>query len=285
MPVSFARLKSIKAPSGAQLRPTDWLLVEQSRIDQFAEATGDHQWIHVDPERAHSGSVRRHDRPRLPDAVAGESTSCRSWCRPKTCKMGINYGCDRVRFPSARCAAARACADARRSSVRSDVRGRRTGQDTRDASRARGRRQAGLRRRHPEPLLLSDGGQRSLCAKRSLSLTARTPIGKAFRGAFNDTEAPALSGHAVREAVRRAGVDGRRDRGPGARLRDAAGRAGLQHRAAARSSAGGCPETRRRHDDRPQVRVGTHGDRDRGQAGRGATAWSIVVPAASSRSA
>jgi acetyl-CoA C-acetyltransferase len=38
--------------------------------------------------------------------------------------------------------------------------------------------------------------------------TARTPIGKAFRGAFNDTEAPALSGHAVREAVRRAGIAG-----------------------------------------------------------------------------
>jgi len=37
--------------------------------------------------------------------------------------------------------------------------------------------------------------------------TARTPIGKSFRGAFNDTEAPVLSGHAVREAVRR-GVDG-----------------------------------------------------------------------------
>jgi acetyl-CoA C-acetyltransferase len=38
--------------------------------------------------------------------------------------------------------------------------------------------------------------------------TARTPIGKAYRGAFNDTDAPVLSGHAVREAVRRAGVDG-----------------------------------------------------------------------------
>jgi acetyl-CoA C-acetyltransferase len=38
--------------------------------------------------------------------------------------------------------------------------------------------------------------------------TARTPIGKAFRGAFNDTDAPVLSGHAVREAVRRAGIDG-----------------------------------------------------------------------------
>ncbi|MDD3446202.1 MAG: acetyl-CoA C-acyltransferase, partial [Zavarzinia sp.] len=37
--------------------------------------------------------------------------------------------------------------------------------------------------------------------------TARTPIGKAFRGAFNDTEAPALAGHVVAEAVRRAGID------------------------------------------------------------------------------
>ncbi|WP_372812059.1 beta-ketoacyl synthase N-terminal-like domain-containing protein, partial [Pseudoalteromonas nigrifaciens] len=38
--------------------------------------------------------------------------------------------------------------------------------------------------------------------------TARTPMGKAFRGAFNDTEAPALSGHAVEQAVKRAGIDG-----------------------------------------------------------------------------
>ena len=38
--------------------------------------------------------------------------------------------------------------------------------------------------------------------------TARTPIGKAYRGAFNDTDPAVLSGHAVREAVRRAGVDG-----------------------------------------------------------------------------
>ena len=37
--------------------------------------------------------------------------------------------------------------------------------------------------------------------------TARTPIGKAFRGAFNDTEAPALGGHVVRAAVERAGID------------------------------------------------------------------------------
>ena len=41
--------------SGQPLGQTGWLLIEQSRIKLFADATGDHQWIHVDPERARSG--------------------------------------------------------------------------------------------------------------------------------------------------------------------------------------------------------------------------------------
>lgn len=40
---------------GARMGPTDWLLIEQSRVDGFAEITGDHQWIHVDVERAKAG--------------------------------------------------------------------------------------------------------------------------------------------------------------------------------------------------------------------------------------
>jgi len=40
---------------GTLLGPTDWLAIEQDRVDGFAEVTGDHQWIHVDPERARSG--------------------------------------------------------------------------------------------------------------------------------------------------------------------------------------------------------------------------------------
>jgi acyl dehydratase len=40
---------------GKELGPTEWLEVDQERIDRFAEATGDHQWIHVDPERAADG--------------------------------------------------------------------------------------------------------------------------------------------------------------------------------------------------------------------------------------
>jgi acyl dehydratase len=48
-PAAFA------AAAGAELGPSDWLTVEQHRIDTFAQATGDHQWIHVDTERAASG--------------------------------------------------------------------------------------------------------------------------------------------------------------------------------------------------------------------------------------
>ena len=51
----FADLAELTAAKGAELGPTDWLTVDQARVDQFAEATDDHQWIHVDPERAASG--------------------------------------------------------------------------------------------------------------------------------------------------------------------------------------------------------------------------------------
>ena len=72
--------------------------------------------------------------------------------------------------------------------------------------------------------------------------TARTPIGKAYRGAFNDTQAQALAGHAISHAVspgrRRSG----RGRGCDHRCRPAAGRAGVQYRAAG-GDAGGLPDT------------------------------------------
>ncbi len=54
---------------GTELGPTSWLDVTQERIDAFAAATDDPQWIHVDPERAAAGPVRDHDRARLPDAL------------------------------------------------------------------------------------------------------------------------------------------------------------------------------------------------------------------------
>src|SRR6266478_5441668 len=57
---------------GRELGVSDWVVVDQDRIDAFAECTGDRQWIHIDVERARRESpFWRSDCPRLPDAVAG----------------------------------------------------------------------------------------------------------------------------------------------------------------------------------------------------------------------
>ncbi len=52
---TFSGLDEFVAARGSQLGPTDWLEISQDRIDQFATATGDHQWIHIDPQRAATG--------------------------------------------------------------------------------------------------------------------------------------------------------------------------------------------------------------------------------------
>ena len=84
---------------GAKLGPTEWMTIDQARIDLFADATDDHQWIHVDAKAAADGPfgatiahgyltlslVNRF----MPDLLTVTDTS-----------MGVNYGCDRVRFPS-----------------------------------------------------------------------------------------------------------------------------------------------------------------------------------------
>ncbi len=91
---------------GRTFGPTEWLVVDQHRINQFAQATGDHQWIHVDPERAAEGpfgGTIAHGYLSLslvnyflPELVRAEGM-----------RHGINYGCDRVRFPAALRAGAR----------------------------------------------------------------------------------------------------------------------------------------------------------------------------------
>lgn len=84
---------------GARLGPTAWLAIDQARIDRFAEATDDHQWIHVDPVAAADGPfgatiahgyltlslVNRF----MPDLLTVTDAS-----------MGVNYGCEKVRLPS-----------------------------------------------------------------------------------------------------------------------------------------------------------------------------------------
>lgn len=51
----FAKPADLIGAEGTQLGPTDWLLIDQDRVNGFAEVTGDHQWIHVDVERAKAG--------------------------------------------------------------------------------------------------------------------------------------------------------------------------------------------------------------------------------------
>ena len=84
---------------GEQLGVTEWLSIEQQRINQFADATGDHQWIHVDPERAKDG-------PFGATIAHGYLTmSLVSYFLPQLIEvqgvsMGVNYGVDKVRFPA-----------------------------------------------------------------------------------------------------------------------------------------------------------------------------------------
>ena len=51
----FHSIEELRGGVGTHLGYSDWLEITQERIDQFADATGDHQWIHVDPERARRG--------------------------------------------------------------------------------------------------------------------------------------------------------------------------------------------------------------------------------------
>ena len=56
---TFSGIEELQKAVGSELGTSDWLVVDQARIDRFADATGDHQWIHVDPERAAAGPFGR----------------------------------------------------------------------------------------------------------------------------------------------------------------------------------------------------------------------------------
>lgn len=103
MPIrEFQSIDEARALLGQEVAVSDWLEVSQERINQFAEATGDHQWIHLDVERAKAES------PYGTTIAHGFLTlsllSCLMQSAVKfnvAAKMGINYGLNRVRFVSA----------------------------------------------------------------------------------------------------------------------------------------------------------------------------------------
>lgn len=99
MPQHIARLEDLARRVGDTLGVSDWISVDQARIDQFAEATGDHQWIHVDPARAAAGpfgATVAHGfltLSLLPAFFASAFVV-------DDVRMGINYGLNKVRFPA-----------------------------------------------------------------------------------------------------------------------------------------------------------------------------------------
>jgi acyl dehydratase len=101
-PFEIASLDSLKQYEGREFPPTDWLVVPQDRLQKFAEATEDRQWIHLDPERA------GRDSPYGGTIAHGFLTlSLSSYFLQQAIRirsgiaMTVNYGLNKVRFPAA----------------------------------------------------------------------------------------------------------------------------------------------------------------------------------------
>ena len=96
---SFEHLADLAPLVGQEIAVSDWITVDQHRIDLFADATGDHQWIHLDAERAAKGpfgTTIAHGfltLSLLPEMAAAAMEICDT-------RMGVNYGLNKVRFPA-----------------------------------------------------------------------------------------------------------------------------------------------------------------------------------------
>jgi len=97
--IHIPALASLKERVGEELAVGEWLTVDQAMIDKFADATGDHQWIHIDRERAAKGpfgTTIAHGfltlslLPKLAESAL----------KVDDVRMGVNYGLNRVRFPA-----------------------------------------------------------------------------------------------------------------------------------------------------------------------------------------
>jgi acyl dehydratase len=96
---TFTGLDELRAATGSHLGHSDWLQVDQDRVNRFADATGDHQWIHVDPQRAAAGpfgTTIAHGFLTLSllPVLVGQVY------RVDGVRMAVNYGLNKVRFPA-----------------------------------------------------------------------------------------------------------------------------------------------------------------------------------------
>ncbi len=99
MTTTVSSIDELNTLSGQHLGWSDWHVIDQEQVNLFADATGDHQWIHVDPERAATGpfgSTIAHGYLTLSiiPAILHEVV------RVEGFTFGVNYGCNKVRFPS-----------------------------------------------------------------------------------------------------------------------------------------------------------------------------------------
>ena len=96
----FEGLDQIEAAIGTHIGYSEWMEITQERVDAFADATGDHQWIHVDPARAADGPygttiAHGYLTLSLLPVLGAEILDIRGF------SMMINYGLEKVRFPAA----------------------------------------------------------------------------------------------------------------------------------------------------------------------------------------
>lgn len=99
MPRTFTSIDEIRAAIGEPIGPSKPLIIEQERIDAFADATGDHQWIHVDVERAASGRFGTT----IAHGLLTLAVNPLFFSELVSVEVGtarINYGLNKVRFPS-----------------------------------------------------------------------------------------------------------------------------------------------------------------------------------------
>ena len=95
----FETIAELQPLVGQDLATSEWVTVTQERIQLFADATGDHQWIHLDPERAKAGPFKTtiahgfFTLSLLPEMSA-------SAFEVRGTRMGVNYGLNKVRFPA-----------------------------------------------------------------------------------------------------------------------------------------------------------------------------------------
>jgi acyl dehydratase len=95
----FPSLAALADAVGQHLGYSDWHEVDQKRVDLFADATGDHQWIHVDPERAAKGPFKRTIAHGFLTLSLVPMLNAEVY-RVDGVRMAVNYGLNKVRFPA-----------------------------------------------------------------------------------------------------------------------------------------------------------------------------------------